>query len=159
MLCIRSIQCSHCADTAHAARKYRRLRALLIRTDACSDFETTSEIPINRACLSATVSPNALYMISGTAGINRLRIRAASKPFITGMARSSTIQSGCNSCAFAIASFPFYASPHTSKSASRLNSSESPRRGNRLSSTINTDFVAAGREVPPQTKAHFTVKR
>ena len=47
-------------------------------------FETTSEIPINRACFSASLSPNALHIISGTVGISRFRTRAASKPFITG---------------------------------------------------------------------------
>jgi hypothetical protein len=42
--------------------------------------------------------------------------RAASKPFITGMERSSTIRSGFNSWALSIPSRPFPASPHNSNS-------------------------------------------
>ena len=40
-------------------------------------LETSSEIPIKRACCSANSSPNALYMISGTVGINLFNSRAA----------------------------------------------------------------------------------
>src|SRR5438552_5471072 len=96
-----------------------RLRALLIKTAASCDFGTNSRMPIKRACRSMSLSPNALYIMSGTEGISRLSIRAASSPFMTGMERSSTINSGRSCWAFSIASFPFSASPHTTRSASR----------------------------------------
>ena len=82
---------------AQAAARSKRLRGFRISTDGCSDLETTSVIPINWAWCFASLSPNALYMISGTVGIKRFRTRAASKPFIPGMEKSSTIRSGCNS--------------------------------------------------------------
>src|SRR5437016_8828797 len=65
-----------------------RLRALLIKTAASCDFGTNSRMPIKRACRSMSLSPNALYIMSGTEGISRLSIRAASSPFMTGMERS-----------------------------------------------------------------------
>jgi serine/threonine protein kinase len=78
-------------SAANQAAIASRPRALRI-TEACSDFETNSEIPTKRAWCSTNLSTNALYMISGTAGIKRFRTRAASRPFITGIERSNTIR-------------------------------------------------------------------
>src|SRR5438876_9188141 len=115
-----------------------RLRALLSKTAASCDFGTNSRMPIKRACRSMSLSPNALYIMSGTEGISRLSIRAASSPFMTGMERS--INSGRSCWAFSIASFPFSASPHTTRSASRWKRSQSTLRIQGLSSTIRTDL-------------------
>jgi len=57
--------------------------------------------------------------MTGTSGITRFRARVASKPFITGIERSSRIKSGCNIRALLTASLPFSATPQTSKSSSR----------------------------------------
>src|SRR6266550_4540114 len=125
---------------SQAALGVSRLRALLIKTAASCDFETSARMPIKRACRSISLSPNALYIMSGTEGMSRLSIRAASSPFMTGMERSSTINSGRSCWAFSIASFPFSASPHTARSASRWKRSQSTLRIHGLSSTIRTDL-------------------
>src|SRR5438132_3538053 len=125
---------------SQAALGVSRLRALLIKTAASCDFETSARMPIKRACRAMSLSPNALYIMSGTEGSSHLSIRAASSPFITGMERSSTINSGRSCWAFSIASFPFSASPHTTRSASRWKRSQSTLRIQGLSSTIRTDL-------------------
>jgi hypothetical protein len=51
-------------------------------------------------------------------GIIAFRMRAAVRPFISGIERSSTIRSGLSSCAIAIASCPLEASPQTAQPAS-----------------------------------------
>ena len=78
----------------YAALGVSRLRALLIKTAASCDFETNARMPIKRACCSKNLSANALYIINGTEGMSRFRIRAASSPFMPGMERSITIKSG-----------------------------------------------------------------
>src|SRR6266851_9819221 len=115
----------------------------------CSDFETIAETPTEWASSSENTSQYSLKTISGTAGINLLRTLAASMPFITGIERSSTIKSGCSSCAFSIASRPFSASPHTSKSASDVNNSQSARRIISTSSTTKTDLATGQTSVRP----------
>jgi len=119
-------------------------RAWPTKVPGASPFEMRAAIPMSLACCSTNLSPIPLYMISGTAGINRLSIRAASSPFITGIARSRTIRSGPNSCATRTASCPLHASPHTSKSASRLKISVSACRTKQLSSTIRTRLRLSG---------------
>src|SRR5437588_10132148 len=57
-------------------------------------------MPLRRISCFVALSANALYIISVTVGIKHFSTPAASRPFITGIARSSTIKSGCNSQAF-----------------------------------------------------------
>jgi hypothetical protein len=59
------------------------------------------------------------------------------------MEKSITIKWGCKKFAWSIASRPFSASPHTSKSASRLNASQSACRTSGLSSTTRTLLIRA----------------
>ena len=42
-----------------------------------SDFETSAHTPAERASFSVEESPYALYMMTGTSGITRLRTRAS----------------------------------------------------------------------------------
>src|SRR5439155_718902 len=143
LVCRLLLEKSHYHRALHSfptRRSSDLLRALLIKTAASCDFETSARMPIKRACRSISLSPNALYIMSGTEGMSRLSIRAASSPFMTGMERSSTINSGRSCWAFSIASFPFSASPHTARSASRWKRSQSTLRIHGLSSTIRTDL-------------------
>jgi len=77
-------------------------------------------------------------MIIGTAGISRLRIRAASRPFITGMERSRTMKLGWTACARSMASRPLTASPHTCHPGSDSRHFRRRLRTSGLSSTIST---------------------
>src|SRR3954463_2480360 len=91
----------------------------------------------------------------GTIGMSRFNSHAASIPFITGIERSSKIKSGRKISAISTASFPFSASPHTSKSFCESNSSHSAFRILSWSSAINTDFVMLDNlhSSPPDLKA------
>jgi hypothetical protein len=77
------------------------------------------------------------------AGISRFSSRAASIPFITGMARSSKIKSGCSCRALSTPSCPFSASPQTSQPLCCSSTSRKQRRTSGLSSTINMNFTHA----------------
>jgi len=62
------------------------------------DLETSSAIPIRRACCSTSLSPNALHMIRGI-GASTVSARGphqdnSLRAFHTGIERSSTIKSG-----------------------------------------------------------------
>jgi hypothetical protein len=76
----------------------------------------------------------------GRDGNKRLSTRAASRPFITGIERSSTIKSGLSCCAFSIASRPSAASPLTSQPACCSNVSRIILRIRAESSTIRIPF-------------------
>ena len=80
---------------------------------ALSDFESTSLMPA--ACASFKSCPLlCIVNISiAVAGAAPLICRAASSPFITGIAKSKITISGCSSITFATAILPFSASPHT----------------------------------------------
>src|SRR5216683_1071237 len=125
----------------YAAVCVSRLRAAPTTVVTGSDFEMTEDTPSREACCSTYLSPKALYIISRTPGIKRFSTRAASRPFITGIDMSKTIKSGRNCWAFSIASRPFSASPHISKSSSRSNISHSALRMKALSSTIKIDLT------------------
>ena len=90
------------------------------------------------ACCSTNLSPIPRYIMRVALGKTRLNMRAASRPFITGMPISNTIRSGLTDCATRTASCPFEASPHTSKSASRAKISARICRIKQLSSTTRT---------------------
>jgi hypothetical protein len=62
--------------------------------------------------------------------------RAASSPFITGICKSSSTTSGCNSFTFSTATLPFSASPHTSQSLFCSMVERKRRRIRALSSAI-----------------------
>src|SRR5436305_304887 len=91
----------------------------------------------------------------GTIGMSRFNSQAASIPFITGIERSSKIKSGRKISAISTASFPFSASPQTSKSFCESNKSQSAFRILSWSSAINTDFVILDNlhSSPPDLKA------
>jgi hypothetical protein len=80
----------------------QKLRTFWSSTETWADFETKAEIPAEKASFSENTSPYSLNMMSGTEGIRFFRARAASIPFITGIEKSMTMTSGCNSWA------PFY---------------------------------------------------
>src|SRR6266496_4472021 len=114
------------------------LRALPSKTEMCSNFETSADAPAEWASFSVQESLYMLNIMTGTFGITRFRTRVASRPFITGIERSSRIKSGCNSRALSTASLPFSASPQTLKSSSRSKILHKACRMNILSSAIST---------------------
>jgi len=93
MVCHRFL-CDEWRAKGQAALGCRAPLTVSTNTDTFSDFDISPEIPMVRAACSETASGLALYRMSGTAGIICLNTRAASTPFITGMAMSSTIKSG-----------------------------------------------------------------
>src|SRR5207248_6038534 len=90
-----------------------------------------------RLLFDELIPNSAIHDESGTRQ-SRLNMRAASRPFITGMPISNTIRSGLTDCATRTASCPFEASPHTSKSASRAKISARICGIKQLSSTTRT---------------------
>src|SRR5437762_3768435 len=112
------------------SRRHSRFQSL--------DNEEESKGRVMRSLASAGRNPEEAAYDRELGGV--LEQGAASNPFMTGMERSSTINSGRSCWAFSIASFPFSASPHTARSASRWKRSQSTLRIHGLSSTIRTDL-------------------
>ena len=94
----RAVDCwRRVAGTSVIVRGSSKVRALPSKTDMCSNFETSADAPTVRATFSVEEPLYALNMMTGTSGIICFRTRVASSPFITGIERSSRINSGCNS--------------------------------------------------------------
>src|SRR5690348_8836998 len=104
----------HLSTVAKSQAALRRSSDLhvSINTDADSDFDTIAATPSDLVA-SVHSSGVAQYIISGTRGIVLCNTRAASRPPMTGIERSSTIKSGCSREAASIASRPFSAIPQT----------------------------------------------
>jgi len=106
------------------------------------DFVETLLTPAAKAASARFDVANDVYIRIGILGIIARNTRAASKPFITGIERSSTIKSGFNLWACSIATRPFSASPHTSTLGCDSSTRVTARLTAIWSSTISTRFGA-----------------
>jgi len=109
-----------------------------------SALETIPLIPAADAWDSSAESACRVQRIKGTSGTVVLRMRAASRPLITGIIKSSTATSGLESWIFRTPSLPSAASSHTTHDPSADSRIfRNSLRITALSSTITILFVTA----------------